>query len=257
MTQPVEDKRCDLRSKLVHCCKRLKLQSSLVDHCYALESEKLPTQLLKLFQEELEGRHLRRTNRYIQQAHFDGPTRLHECDWEGIKIPSSIAIEDMVQGTYIPRCENLILYGPVGTGKTYMAKALGMHACAQGYRTYFYRTVTLMNRLCEARKEGRLLPFLRTLNKASLLILDEFGFVPADREGSQLLFEVISSCYEKRSIILTTNLEFSKWVQIFQDEQLTSAMIDRIIHYSHLLIFVKESYRMKFSLMKEENSPPY
>jgi DNA replication protein DnaC len=257
MTQPAKAEGQDLRNQLVHCCKRLKLQSSLVDHCYALESEKLPTQLLQLFQEELEGRHLRRTNRYIQQAHFDGPKRLHECDWEGIKIPSSIAIEDMVQGTFIPRCENLILYGPVGTGKTHMAKVLGMHACAQGYRTYFYRTVTLMNRLCEARKEGRLLPFLRTLNKASLLILDEFGFVPADREGSQLLFEVISSCYEKRSIILTTNLEFSKWVQIFQDEQLTSAMIDRIIHYSHLLIFVKESYRMKFSLMKEENSPPY
>ncbi|MCK5848612.1 MAG: ATP-binding protein, partial [Caldisericia bacterium] len=170
MTQKAEVQ--NLRMQLMQCCKKLKLQPSMVDRCYDLETESLPEHLLKLLQEELEGRQIRRNNRYIQQAHFDGPKHFDNFEWEGIKIPSTITIEEMKQSTFIPRQENLIFYGSIGTGKTYMAKALGMKACANGYQTYFYRTVTLMNQLCEARKEGRLSKFLNKLNKASLLILD-------------------------------------------------------------------------------------
>ena len=91
---------------------------------------------------------------------------------------------------------------------------------------------------------------MEKLSKAELLICDEWGYVPLDRDGSKLLFQVISDCYEQRSVIITTNLEFSKWVNIFYDEQMTAAMIDRLVHHSYLLLFDGQSYRIKNSLMK-------
>ncbi|MGB4570770.1 MAG: ATP-binding protein, partial [Tepidanaerobacteraceae bacterium] len=109
----------------------------------------------------------------------------------------------------------------------------------------------LVNRLVEARKGGELSGLLKQLSKPDLLICDEWGYVPLDREGAQLLFQVISDCYERRSVVITTNLEFSRWASIFYDEQMTAAMIDRLIHHSYLLIFDGQSYRMRQSLMRQ------
>jgi DNA replication protein DnaC len=114
----------------------------------------------------------------------------------------------------------------------------------------FFRTAALVNRLSEAQKKSELNAFMKTLMKADLIICDEWGYVPLDRDGSKLLFQVISECYEQRSVIITTNLEFSKWVHIFYDEQMTSAMIDRLVHHSHLLLFEGQSFRIRNSLMK-------
>jgi len=99
-------------------------------------------------------------------------------------------------------------------------------------------------------KGRELVQLLKKLSKAELLICDEWGYVPLDRDGSKLLFQVISECYEQRSVIITTNLEFSKWVNIFYDDQMTAALIDRLVHHSYLLIFDGQSYRIKNSLMK-------
>jgi DNA replication protein DnaC len=146
--------------------------------------------------------------------------------------------------------ENLILYGNVGTGKTHLATALGIEACRRRYKVQFWRTAALVNHLLRIHDGGDLQPFLKQIEKLDLLVCDEWGYVPVHRTGAQLLFQVISACYEKRSLILTTNLEFSKWVNIFLDEAMTTAMIDRLIHHSHLLIFDGESHRVKNSLMR-------
>ena len=131
-----------------------------------------------------------------------------------------------------------------------MATAIGIEACSQGKVVRFFRTAALVNQLSDAQKKGELNQLLTKLSKAELLICDEWGYVPLDRDGSKLLFQVISDCYEQRSVIITTNLEFSKWVNIFYDEQMTAAMIDRLVHHSYLLLFDGQSYRIKNSLMK-------
>ena len=116
-----------------------------------------------------------------------------------------------------------------------------------GKTVKFFRTAALVNSLLEAKKNEELKKFLKQIEKTDLLICDEWGYIPFEKDGSQLLFQVISECYERRSLIITTNLEFGKWNSIFYDEKLTSAIIDRIIHHSHLLIFNGSSYRLKNS----------
>ena len=154
------------------------------------------------------------------------------------------------KASFVDEKKNLILYGNVGTGKTHLAQAIGLEACKQNKVVRFFRTAALVNRLSEAQKKSELNAFMKTLMKADLIICDEWGYVPLDRDGSKLLFQVISECYEQRSVIITTNLEFSKWVHIFYDEQMTSAMIDRLVHHSHLLLFEGQSFRIRNSLMK-------
>lgn len=133
-----------------------------------------------------------------------------------------------------------------------MAVAAGVKACNLGYKTKFYTVTELVLKLAEAHKNGTLEKLLRDLRSLDLLILDEWGYVPVDKDGSQLLFRVISDSYESKSLILTTNLEFSKWGGIFTDDQMAAAMIDRLVHHGHLLLFEGKSYRMEHALMRRD-----
>ena len=142
---------------------------------------------------------------------------------------------------------NLVFYGNVGAGKTHLATAIGVEACKRGIETKFFRTAALVNKLSEAKKSGQLASFMKKLTKAELIICDEWGYVPLDRTGVQLLFEVISECYERKSLIITTNIEFSRWVNVFYDNQMTGAILDRLLHHCHLLLFTGASHRMKES----------
>ena len=137
-----------------------------------------------------------------------------------------------------------------------MAIAVGVNACRKGYKVRFYTVTELVLKLAEARKNGTLERLRSDLNSLDLLILDEWGYVPVDRDGSQLLFRVISDSYESKSLILTTNLEFSKWGSIFTDDQMAAAMIDRLVHHGHLLLFEGNSYRMEHALMKQTARQP-
>ena len=166
-----------------------------------------------------------------------------------IYVPS---VEELEALEFVPGQKNLVLYGPVGVGKTHMAIAAGVKACNLGYKTKFYTVTELVLKLAEARKNGTLERLLRDLRSLDLLILDEWGYVPVDKDGSQLLFRVISDSYESKSLILTTNLEFSKWGGIFTDDQMAAAMIDRLVHHGHLLIFEGKSYRMEHALMRRD-----
>ena len=144
-----------------------------------------------------------------------------------------------------------MLYGPVGTGKTHLATALGVAACLHSFHTKFLTAAEFVVKLSEAFKEGSLEKFLKSILRADLLIIDEWGYVPLDRQGAQLLFRIIAESYERRSIVLTTNLEFSKWGTIFTDDQMAAAIIDKLAHHGHIVLFEGESYRMKHALMRQ------
>lgn len=128
-----------------------------------------------------------------------------------------------------------------------------MAACAAGYHVRFFTAAELVVRLCEAFAAGTLEKLVHTILKAQLLIIDEWGYVPVDRQGAQLLFRIVSDSYERRSLILTTNLEFSKWGTLFTDDQMAAAMIDRVAHHGHIILFEGESYRMKHALMRQNS----
>ena len=156
-----------------------------------------------------------------------------------------------MNSVFIPKRQNLILYGTVGAGKTHMAIAAGVAACDAGFKTRFWRTATLVNALTEAKRRGELSHFMKQFEKLDLLICDEWGYVPIDSDGSKLLFGIIAECYERKSIIITTNLEFARWNDIFADTKITAALLDRIIHHSHMLDFSnRDSWRLQQALLE-------
>lgn len=146
---------------------------------------------------------------------------------------------------WLERKENLLLMGAVGTGKTHLATALGVEACRQGKAVQFYRASDLVAVLQKKFAAGTVSRFREKLKKVELLILDEVGYVPFSQTGSELLFNVIADCYERQSVIMTSNLEFGQWTSIFGDTKLTSALIARLVHHAHILSFTGESFRFK------------
>ena len=243
-----------ISDEISECCKRLRLSSNLVENSSKVESPNHQDYLLELLRLELSHRESTRRERLVKNAGFYTIKTFADYFFDEVKLPAGLNPELLKSVNFIHEMRNLILYGNVGTGKTHMAIALGLEACKQGLSVKFYRTAALVNRLGEAKKGGELGSFMKQLSKLDLLICDEWGYVPLDREGSQLLFQVISDCYERRSVIITTNLEFSRWVNVFYDQQMTAAMIDRLVHHSYLLIFDGQSHRMRNSLMKQMSS---
>ena len=144
---------------------------------------------------------------------------------------------------FVAGCEDLVLYGPVGTGKSHLAIAIGRLACERGVPVRFFTATGLLMRLRRAQQENRLDRELASIGKARLLIIDEFGYLPIDEEGSRLLFRIISDSYETRSIIYTTNIEFSGWGRVLGDKNMAAALIDRTVHHGRLIRFEGRSYR--------------
>ncbi|MGI6469317.1 MAG: IS21-like element helper ATPase IstB [Syntrophomonadaceae bacterium] len=232
-------------------CRQLKWGNSIVDNYQSIEAHSHEEFLLRLLEMELLNRELTRKNRCLKQAGFDVMKTFQGYSFDQVAIPASITLDEIKNASFIEKKENLILYGPVGTGKTHMATAVGVAACNRGKKVKFYRTAALVNELIDAKTKGNLSKFLKQLEKADLLICDEWGYIPLDRQGAQLLFQVVAERYEKKSVVITTNLEFGKWNGIFFDEKLTSAIIDRLVHHSHLLIFSGKSYRLEHSKIRQ------
>lgn len=235
---------------LVQYCKRLHFGSNIIANAKTITEDSNIGFLTELFKRELDNRDVKRKNTYIKKANFDIKKTFEGYVFEGIQIPNSITAEDIINTEFVSKKENLILYGQVGTGKTHMAIATGISACNHNFRVKFFRTAALVNELVEVKKNGTLRKFMKSLEKCDLLICDEWGYVPVDSDGAKLLFQVIADCYERKSLIITTNLEFGKWNGIFYDEKLTAAIIDRIVHHSHLIVFDRPSYRVEHSKIR-------
>jgi DNA replication protein DnaC len=239
-----------MEDMLLMACKKLYFSGSLVENAKQIKAKNHLDFLLQLFTAELEERDRKRRNAYIKAAKFDIIKTFEDYSFEDIKFPPAISVDDILDTTFVPRRENLILYGNVGAGKTHLAIAMGISACNAGFRTRFWRAAMLVNALTEAKRQGCLSRFMKQFEKLDLLICDEWGYVPIDSDGSKLLFQVISECYERKSIIITTNLEFARWNDIFADTKITAALLDRIIHHSHLLDFTnRDSRRLKDALL--------
>ncbi len=201
--------------------------------------------LLQLCELELIDRERRASDRRLKAAKFPTHKTLEAFDFKAQPSLNKVLVTELMLGEYIDKRENILLVGNSGTGKTHVAVALGIAACGRGRRVRFYRVTELITQLLEAREERVLLRLKAQLAKLDLLILDELGYVPASKVGSELLFDVISTAYERHSVIVTTNLPFENWTEVLGSERLTGATLDRLTHRCHILEAAGESYRLR------------
>ncbi len=206
--------------------------------------------LLALTTRELEQRQANQLKRRLQDARFPLMKTLETTDlkkWPGIEL---LQFRDQVEGNYIARRENLVIIGRHGTGKTHAAIVLGIEACRRGYRVLFTTAADLVNTLVEAREEKQLKKYMGRLRKYSLVIVDELGYIPFSAEGAQLLFQVFADRYERGSVLVTSNLQFAQWTNVFGEAALTAALLDRLTHRCFIHDFSWESIRFTESLQR-------
>ena len=216
---------------LEHHLKELRLPSFLREYgklaaqC-AAEGVDHPEYLLRLAELELIDRHQRMVERRIRAARFPAVKSLDTFDFLAIPSVNKALVTELARCEYVERRENVITIGNSGTGKTHVALGLGLAACQRGMSVGFITAAALFHELMEARYERRLLNLQRQLARLNLLIIDELGFVPLSRTGAELLFEVFSQSYERGSILVTTNLPFDEWTEVFSSERLTGALLE-------------------------------
>ena len=207
--------------------------------------------LLHLLELEVAQREERTQQHRITQARFPYVRTLDQFDFTAAPWVNKAKVLELSKGEYLARQENIVLMGNMGTGKTHTALALGLLACRQGKRVRFITATGLINELLEAQEQHSLARRMTQLQKLDLLILDEVGFVPFTPDGARFLFQVCSDRYLKGSLLVTTNLEFARWTEVFGDERLTGALLDRFTHHCHIMEFNGDSYRFKESLRQQ------
>jgi DNA replication protein DnaC len=237
---------------LADYCKQLRLKT-IVEIYEGVAYETKEQYITELFRKELESRYNARIKHLIKKAGFLTIKTLEGYIYDHITWPKPSSKSEILDLSFMANRENVLMLGSVGTGKTHLASALGVEACKQGKEVRFFRAVDLVNIMLEKHQAGTLVRFLREIQKCELLILDELGFVPFHRDGAELLFNVIADCYERRSVIVTSNLEFGQWNQTFGDNRLTAALIDRLVHHAHILAFTGESFRLRQAMEKSKH----
>ena len=211
--------------------------------------------LLALAEQEVAQRETNRQQRRIKAARFPMLKDLAHFDFSAVPDLNKARVLDLARGEYILKREPILMVGNPGVGKTHVATGLAVAACRQGYRVRFYNAAGLVNDMLQAQDEHRLPRFLTAALKHQLIVLDELGFIPFTPAGAQLIFQFCSALYEQVALIITTNLRFADWTQIFGDERLTAALLDRLAHRAHILDFVGESYRFRQRMQRDVQSP--
>jgi len=201
--------------------------------------------LVHMLELEVTGRRDATANRRITEARFPDVKTLDQIDWDALKGVPKPKIAELASCEFLTRGEDVVIAGPIGTGKTMLATALGVEAARRRKRVRFTRAADLVRELIEARDDRQLGRLQARYRRVDLLICDELGFVPFDKAGGELLFNLLADRYERRSTIVTTNLAFSEWVQVFGDEKLTTALLDRLGHHAHVFTTKGPSYRTR------------
>jgi DNA replication protein DnaC len=207
--------------------------------------------LIELTSAELQARADSRLARRTREAKFPLVKTLETFDPAAAPELDIRLLRDLAGGGYIQERRNVIFLGRSGTGKTHMATALGIEACKNNFRSRFVTCYGLVNELIEARQERALQRLIQKYVRYDLLILDELGYIPFSKEGSELLFQVLAERYERGSVMVTTNLGFADWTQVFGDATMTAALLDRLTHKAHIINCPWESYRLKQSLKEK------
>jgi DNA replication protein DnaC len=234
---------------LAHHLKELRLPTCLREYerlaqTCAQEGVDHVRYLLRLVELELIDRERRLIERRIKAARFPATKSLDSFDFLALPSVNKPLVLDLARGGYIERHENIIAVGNSGTGKSHLALGLGLAACQRGFSVLWTTAAALVNALIEARDDKRLLRAQKTLAKVQLLIIDELGFVPLSKTGAELLFEVFSQRHERGSILVTSNLPFDEWTDVFGSQRLTGALLDRLTHHVHILACNGDSYRL-------------
>lgn len=239
------------QKEIAKCCRQLRLSANLAERSSTTQGGSNQEYLYQLLRDEIEYRRKQRISKLIRTAGFPRPYDFSQFRAGEVEFQSDCSIESLQGCGFQQKGLNIIMYGGTGTGKTMLSTCIGIKLCEREIPVRFFRTAALVNLLAEHKAAGTLTKFLKKLNKAQVLILDEFGYVPYDRMGTQLLFDYLSDIHEKKQVILNTNLEFSRWVNVLYDEQMTSALIGRLTHHCHLILFPGGNNRLRESSLNE------
>lgn len=204
--------------------------------------------LLDLTRAEIQSRASNRLKRRIREARFPLIKPLETFDLNAVPDLDIRVFRELAACEFIKERRNVIFLGSSGTGKTHMATAIGLEACKNNFSTRFVTCYGLVNELIEAREERELQRLLQRYSRYDLLILDELGYIPFSKEGAELLFQVLAERHEKGSVMITTNLGFADWTQVFGDQAMTAALLDRLTHKARIINCIWQSYRLKQSL---------
>lgn len=225
--------------------------TSFVDNYAAFADEAVSKQagytrfLLALAEQEVQEREARRRQRRLKEAKIPVVKTLDDFDFDAVPQLNRQKLFALAQGDYIDRKEPVILLGAPGLGKTHIATALAVLATQQMRRVRFYNAAGLVNDLIQHQQSGTIKNVMNRLLKHDLIVIDELGFIPFNQTGAQLMFQLCSALYERVALIVTSNLHFADWTQVFGDEMLTVALLDRLTHKAHIVEFTGESYRFR------------
>jgi DNA replication protein DnaC len=208
--------------------------------------------LLRLTELEVAARASNAVQARIRAAGFPVAKDFDTFDFAAVPHLSKPKVLELARGEWIEQRSNVCLLGSPGTGKTHVATALGLAACRQGKRVRFFTAAALVTQLEEAQKRYQLDRLLLQLDRADLLICDELGYLSFSRTGAELLFQVFADRYERRSLLVTSNLAFSEWGQVFQGERMTAALLDRLTHRCAIFEMNGESFRFRESMKSKK-----